>query len=518
VDSEVRAAGERQGATLAVSRLEQAGTPAAEPQGLPAGQREVAVVLVNFQNDTSQPFTASQARSVIFTNPNSVSAYYAEQSVGSVSLTGKLRPDGDVFGWYTIPSSNNPCNYFVWAGQAFQAAIGAGVNLSDYDHYIYIWPSTNACPFGGAAFTPGSLSYINGALTVNIIGHEIGHNLGLPHASSLQCVDAAGLPVPYSSTCAEQEYGDWFSIMGIATPRHNHNQHKTQLGFLPIQNTVTAPPGTHSYTLAPSEQPIAAANQVVRVPRTVSPNEGVIDYYYLDFRQPFGVYFDAFAPADPAVNGVTIRVAPDYDTIANSFLLDMHPETPLTNDAPLATGLTFTDPVTGTTVTTLGVAPSGATVEVTVGSDSDGDGLYDATEPQQGTDPQDGDSDNDGCLDGSEVNGTAPFGGDRNPLYFWDFFDTPATGSPVRDRVVSAGDIGGVVARFGAHRQPPLTKEQALTEALSIAPPPSPAYHAAFDRTGSSGGPVNLQPPDGAISASDIGAVVAQFGTSCALP
>jgi hypothetical protein len=516
-DREVTAQGSMRGGRLAVSALEGA-DPASDPhtQGAPSpGQRKVIVLLVNFQNDASQPFSADQARSVIFTNPDSVSAYYQEQSAGLVSLTGWVRPDGDVYGWYTLPSNNSPCDFLTWGQEANDAATAAGVDLSSYDHYVYVWPSTGACGFGGAAFTPGSILYINGNLNLHVVGHELGHNLGLAHASSLRCVDGGGQPVPLSEDCAIGEYGDWFSIMGAGIPRHSHNWHKTQLGFLPLQNTVTVPAGAHSYTLAPSEQPIVGATQVLRIPRTLSLTQGVIDYYYLDFRQPFGTLFDAFAPTEPAVNGVAIRIAPDYDTIARSFLLDMHPETVLPNDAPLAPGATFSDPTTGISVTTLSVSPAGATLEVVAGDDSDADGLSDPAESLLGTDPQDPDTDADGCLDGSEVIGSALYGGERNPLYFWDVFDVPTGGPAARDGVIAVSDIGAVVARFGSLRQPPPTKQEALAEALTP-PPPAPAYHASYDRGGATGiAPADLLPPNGVVSVGDIGAVVAQFGDSC---
>ena len=83
--------------------------------------------------------------------------------------------------------------------------------------------------------------------------------------------------------------------------------------------------------------------------------------------------------------------------------------------------------------------------------------------------------------------------------------------------MVTVGDIGTVVARFGAARTPPPTKEEALAEALTP-PPPAPAYHAAFDRGGAIPGQElwDLLAPDGGITVGDIGAVVAQFGHSCA--
>ncbi len=98
-------------------------------------------------------------------------------------------------------------------------------------------------------------------------------------------------------------------------------------------------------------------------------------------------------------------------------------------------------------------------------------------------------------------------GGRRDPLNFWDFYDTPDTGN-VRDRAVNVSDIGRVVGRFGATGDPGI-------DPLSF-PPDTPAYHTAFDRGGLVGPNIwNLGPPNGAISVDDLVRVVGQFGHSC---
>ena len=125
------------------------------------------------------------------------------------------------------------------------------------------------------------------------------------------------------------------------------------------------------------------------------------------------------------------------------------------------------------------------------------------------------DSDRDGCADARELGPNPTLGGQRDPNSFWDFFDVSVAGSP-RDGAVNAFDIGAVVLRFGAFLQPPPAKPEALAQALTP-PPDATSYHAAYDR----GGPIpgqnlwNLLPPDGAIDAFDIGAVVVQFGHTC---
>ncbi len=121
---------------------------------------------------------------------------------------------------------------------------------------------------------------------------------------------------------------------------------------------------------------------------------------------------------------------------------------------------------------------------------------------------QTGDSDGDGCTDFAEHGSDPVAGGLRDHESYWDFFDTP-NAQNTRDRRVTVGDIGGVVARFGA-------TGEAGGDPLADAPP-APAYHSAFDRGGQAGPhPWDLAPADGGIAANDISAVVAQFGHSCA--
>jgi parallel beta-helix repeat protein len=133
------------------------------------------------------------------------------------------------------------------------------------------------------------------------------------------------------------------------------------------------------------------------------------------------------------------------------------------------------------------------------------------------------DSDNDGCTDAQEDGPNEQNGGDRDPDYFWDFFDVPTGGGMQRDGAVTAGDLAGVVSRFGSNDGSPGAFDR-NSDPLSMpnaAVQPSGAranYHPAFDRGGSmSGGdPWDLMPPTGSITAGDVASIVVQFGHSCA--
>ena len=133
--------------------------------------------------------------------------------------------------------------------------------------------------------------------------------------------------------------------------------------------------------------------------------------------------------------------------------------------------------------------------------------------------PEPGDRDRDGCSDQAENGAFEYLGGQRDYLYFWDFFDvwTHPPGDPIgweRNAVINIFDINATGMRFGPG--PVLAKADALAEALA-APTDVTSYHAAYDR-----GPIiganswDRAPPDGSINiVDDILGVAAQFGHNC---
>jgi hypothetical protein len=374
----------------------------------PIGPNRVAVVLFNFQNDRREPITPAEAEGLVFANPDSAAAYWKEVSAGAVTLSG------DVYGWFTIDADVGPCSQWMgWMIKAEAAAVEAGMNAADYDQIVFTFPSPpgNECRCGSTYFDAKRL-YVHDIR--GCLNHELGHNFGLAHAWGYRCRDAGDHPVAMSESCTAVEYRDWFDIMGMAYEnRHLSNWRKTALGFLsPAEfpggsvKTVHAP-GT--FMLAPSEEPLPGRIQMLRVPRTVDAACIVGDFYYLEFRQPYG-YFDDFAPTDPAVNGVTVRFARSNDVGDSSFLVDTNPGGVIDGedfmDAPLAAGQTFSDPVSGVRVHTVDVTPEGATVQVSPPplGDADGDGFVRCLDDCPGTaNPDQADGDGDGIGDACDL-------------------------------------------------------------------------------------------------------------------
>jgi hypothetical protein len=314
--------------------------------------RTVAVILFNFADDRRRPYTAEEAQHIVFTGDDSVNTYLQEASFGRLSLAG------DVLGWYTIDDSSKGCRFGRWARAARQAAIADGHD-SSYQHYLFVFPHAPGCAWAGMAELPGAKAWINGELTMRVVGHELGHNLGAHHASGLHCTEH-GRPVAVSDRCLLEEYGDPFDIMGGGA-RHMSNWNKAKLGWLSPSNLAT-PTASGMYTLA-AQEALSADVQLLRIPL----GEGGL-YYYLELRQPFGSFFDNFGVADPAVNGISVRLAPDYASADRSSLIDTNSATRRFEDAPLAMGRTFADPAHGIWIVNRGIVGGQATVEIALGT------------------------------------------------------------------------------------------------------------------------------------------------------
>ena len=352
--------------------------PAEEPVAAAVNTASVLVILLNFKPTPpallpAEPFTQAAVNTVVFSGATSIAAYWSEVSFGNQLMTGTVTP------WLTasfqVPTT---CDYYGIATEAKRVAQLAGYNPANYQKIHYLFTRVPACGWAGLGQVPGTQSWSNQYNTLGVIGHELGHNLGLGHANSLPC---NGVTIATNCPLSRPEYGDPWDIMGNVSTRSVNAWQKNSMGWVPDAKVATHLSGTASYTLSPLTSP-GGTLYAVQVPAAVHRT------YWIEFRQATG--FDAGLPAS-ATNGAIVHLGgrmhqadrSEYGCWDTCFL-DMVPATSTMADGALQVSNAFVDAQTGVTISAVSKGAGGLTVTVASPPTRINTGLYRKISPATG--------------------------------------------------------------------------------------------------------------------------------------
>ena len=287
------------------------------------------VMVANFR-DAAVSCSLQCITDTMFTNSNgqSVANLYLTDSHGTVSLSG------DVVGPYLLNAAQaDPCDLAGWAAAADTQASSAGIDLTTYQHKVYVLPSATTCPASGYGSVGGnpSSAWILRPDVAGVFAHEVGHNLGMDHAST---------PTSDTNDSTDPMSMSTWMLHGVNAP------HRHQLNWLP-SSSVSAVSQTGLYTVAPLALDPASVStpQVLLIAKPDTQ-----EYYYLSYRTPIG--FDNYIDGS-FFNRLSVHRYKGDGSSVRTFRL-----------AGLADGERFTDTINGVTVTLVSHDATQAAVRV----------------------------------------------------------------------------------------------------------------------------------------------------------
>jgi hypothetical protein len=292
-----------------------------------AAKHQVLVVVVTPSGGTA---SSVDATAVADTVNGGVDNYWTTVSGGAVGFTATAYP-------YVITTSSTPCvsggvgtSFTFWDEVASKVhwTQGAGKHLVVYFKGLSACGGIAGLGTVGSGVGSGGEVWTNGYNATGVLGHELGHNLGLGHSQELDCtvggvrvIDAA------PQSCSARSYWDTNDIMAVSWQNQGYlnASHLRYLGLLGSGEDLM-PTSSGQVTVAPLSggsglRALTLADAGTR--------------YVVEFRQAVGL--DAWMATSPTwgAPGVTVRREFDQATLPSgssfpaheSFVLDGDPAT-----------------------------------------------------------------------------------------------------------------------------------------------------------------------------------------------
>ncbi len=361
----------------------------ADPACPTVGEQGVAVILVNLPGQEPLPFTAAEARELVFgENGATLQRFLGENS------DGKMRLKGEVFGPYTLTGSI-ACDLSP-VGLPAMAAAQREASLAGFNRIIVIGGNdVNACGFSGKSTIGcvlfpaaqggmkaslqyvvvgrGQRDYSEGGLfrtdLLNVMHHEFGHGLGLQHGKLLVYNgEALGLG---RAEAVIHEYGDAYNTMGRAENRMGFGVNQKQmLGWLE-GGQITTVTASGTYTVG-ALSATGGGTKALRIRRRVDSREQSLVLHYERAGEALtGRPWGGGRPVPMTDVAVVRQMEGSEET--ESFLLDMTPppvaeradlNRVFTGDQGMAPGTRWVDPYSPLSITVLDRTETTLTVRV----------------------------------------------------------------------------------------------------------------------------------------------------------
>lgn len=154
--------------------------PPGRTQDAATGERRVVAILVSVPGKKALTATRAQVAVALFAREDSVAARFRKMSYGQLKFSGGA---DDVVGPFSAADPGDFCKSGLGklADAADAAARAAGVDVSAYEHAVYVIPQDMGCWWTGLGIIGGRRVWVKEP-TVRALDHELGHNLGMNHA------------------------------------------------------------------------------------------------------------------------------------------------------------------------------------------------------------------------------------------------------------------------------------------------------------------------------------------------